>query len=70
MIAASGLLSGCTLAPRYARLDAPVSAHRAMAGEGTGLFDTGSGSWSFVSGLSIPIFNTGRDRANVATASR
>jgi multidrug efflux system outer membrane protein len=35
-IAASGLLSGCTLAPRYTRPDAPVPATFTTAGEGTG----------------------------------
>lgn len=38
----------------------------------SGLFDAGSGSWSFVPSISIPIFNAGRNRANrdMAVANR
>ncbi len=33
-----------------------------------GLFDSGSGSWSFVPQLSLPIFDGGRNRANLSLA--
>ena len=39
-----------------------------LSSELSGLFDAGSGSWSFVPTINLPIFTMGRNQANLAVA--
>ena len=58
---------GAARAAFYPGISLTVSAGSASASL-SGLFDAGSGSWSFAPSISIPIFNAGRNRANLDMA--
>ena len=62
---------GAARAAFYPSISLTANAGSASAGL-SDLFSGGSGSWSFVPRLSLPIFNGGRNRANldIATTSR
>lgn len=58
---------GAARAAFYPRISLTASAGTASS-ELSHLFKAGSGSWSFVPQLSLPIFDAGTNRANLATA--
>lgn len=58
---------GVARAAFYPRIALTASAGTASA-ELSGLFQSGSGSWSFVPQVSLPIFDGGANRANLASA--
>ncbi len=51
--------------PRIALTASAGTASRAL----DGLFDSGSGTWSFIPSISLPLFDSGRNRANLDLAT-